>query len=228
MGDDELCCRPACLAQGAVKVGLSFQVQGAGGIVKNQNLSGLHHGPGDGQPLPLAAGQAHSPLRHYGVVTAGGRADKAIRLRCLGRGQDLIFQRAWFAPSDIFSNRNGEQLRLLQRDCHLFPKDLLAVLPYVHAVYQHRSLRHIIKAGNQVDQGSLSAAGGAHDRHRFSLAYGQINMLQYRLRCPGVGKGHIPELDRSLARGMAIRNTVLQLRLAVQQLFKALPGGHAP
>ena len=48
LGDDELCGLRSGRVQCSVQVRLRFQVKGTGGIVENEDLSGLQHGSGNG------------------------------------------------------------------------------------------------------------------------------------------------------------------------------------
>ena len=48
--------------------GLVLDVHGAGGLVEDQDGRVAEHGPGQGDPLPLAAGKRRAALADDGVV----------------------------------------------------------------------------------------------------------------------------------------------------------------
>ena len=47
-------------------------------------------------------------------------------------------------------------------------------LPHVPAVHQHGALGGVVKAGNQVHQGGLAAAGAPDDAHGVPGLYGKV------------------------------------------------------
>ena len=57
---------------------LSGAVDGAGRVVQDQDAGVGQEGPGDGQPLALAAGELHAPLADEGVVAVGEPVDELV------------------------------------------------------------------------------------------------------------------------------------------------------
>jgi hypothetical protein len=57
---------------------LALRIQGAGGFVENQNLRIPQDGPGNGDPLALAAGQLGAPLADDRIVAVGQLSDEIM------------------------------------------------------------------------------------------------------------------------------------------------------
>src|SRR6185369_2451009 len=69
----------------ALDLVLCGAVDGAGGVVQDQNARIREQGPSDGDPLTLATGKGDSALTHYRFVAVGETLDKVMRLSRLGR-----------------------------------------------------------------------------------------------------------------------------------------------
>ena len=67
LGHDELGGAHHLLPQGAAEGGVGLHVQGGKAVVKEEHPGILHQRPGDGQPLPLTAGEVGAPLGHRGI-----------------------------------------------------------------------------------------------------------------------------------------------------------------
>jgi len=71
MGDDD---HRGSAPQGLdafLDVFLGLGIQGAGGLVQNEQAGVLVKFPGQKQPLPLSAGQTHSPVAHNCIKLLG-------------------------------------------------------------------------------------------------------------------------------------------------------------
>ena len=148
----------------------------------------------------LAAGQAHAPLSNYCVVSLRQGGYKFIGL---GYYRSLAYHFAVslaVAPGHIFRNRRTEQLTFLQGYGYFVPETAQPVFTNVHAVNQYGAFRHIIEAGDQVDEGGLATAGRAHDSHGLSGRNGEADVLQYIFIAARVGKGNVTEFDFTLRR----------------------------
>ena len=69
---------------------LDLDVDGAGGVVEHHDGRVDQQGPGDGDPLPLPAGEGVAPLAHHRVVAVGQVGDELVGAGRLGRGLDLV------------------------------------------------------------------------------------------------------------------------------------------
>src|SRR4051794_33551359 len=83
MGDEEA--GAAAAAQALVDAALGRGVEGAGGLVEDEDRGPPHQGAGDLQTLALAAAPVGSPLLHRTVVAPGPRRDVLVDAGVLGR-----------------------------------------------------------------------------------------------------------------------------------------------
>ncbi len=63
-------------AEGVVDGLLDLGVDGAGGVVEDEDPGVVQDGPGQSDALALAAGEGEPPFAHHGVVAAGERLDE--------------------------------------------------------------------------------------------------------------------------------------------------------
>ena len=71
VGDGEGGAPAGQLFQGLLHQALALVVQGAGGLVQNQDGRIFQEHPGDGNALLLPAGELDAPLAHEGVISLG-------------------------------------------------------------------------------------------------------------------------------------------------------------
>ena len=67
--------------QRRLHLGLALGVEGAGGLVEQQDRRVLQERAGDGDPLALAAGEPRAGLADPGVVALGQGQDEVVRPR---------------------------------------------------------------------------------------------------------------------------------------------------
>ena len=131
---------------------------------------------------------------------------------------------------DVLPEGTGEEEDILLDDAHLPPQGGETHLGDVLAVHQNLALGGVIEAGDQVAEGGLSAAGGAHHRHLLPSLHRQVQVAQHRLAVllslPLVGEGDVLESDLPPDRGQSRGAGELPLAVAVQNLQKAGEAGH--
>ena len=69
---------------------LGFGVERAGGLVEDEDRRVAQQRAGDGDPLPLTAGEPGAPLAEHGVEALGELADEPGRVGGLGRRLDPL------------------------------------------------------------------------------------------------------------------------------------------
>src|SRR5262245_43289878 len=104
VGDDHRRAPPHQPPERVEEHGLRLHVEGAGGLVQDEDGSVLEKGSGDGEPLPLAAGEHHAALADGGVVALGQRGDELVRGRLAGGGADLLEARLRTPVGDVLAN----------------------------------------------------------------------------------------------------------------------------
>ena len=75
--------------EGALDRGLGLGVEVGGGLVEDDDRGLLEQQPGDGEPLPLAAGEPVAAVADHGVEAVGESTDQGRDLRGLEGGPDL-------------------------------------------------------------------------------------------------------------------------------------------
>ena len=84
---------------------LNMDVDGAGGVVEQEDGWVDEQRPGDGDPLALAAREGVAPFAHHGVVALGEITDEPVgigRCRC---SDDLISAGIRSAIGDVVGDR---------------------------------------------------------------------------------------------------------------------------
>src|SRR5438309_2095115 len=76
-------------------------VEAAGGLVEQEDGRVAQDGAGDGDALPLAAGQLHAALADAGLVAVGERRDEVVGVGLPRRRDDLLLAGARPAVSDV-------------------------------------------------------------------------------------------------------------------------------
>ena len=90
MGDEQHRAAPVCLHQVAGHLLLGYPIEGAGGLIENQQPRLFEHHAGNGDPLALAATQASPPLAHRAAVASWHGLDELVGTGHLGRQADLL------------------------------------------------------------------------------------------------------------------------------------------
>ena len=94
-------------------------VDAGGGLVQDQDAGVDQDGPGDGEALALAAGEAHPPLADQGVVALRELGDEVVRVRRPRRRLDLLLGRLGAPVADVLARRSVEQEGLLHHHADL-------------------------------------------------------------------------------------------------------------
>ena len=68
------------------------------------------------------------------------------------------------------------------------------------AIEQNATLRGIVKAAEQLDEGAFASPVVSHQGDYLALGNGQVEILQGRMRASGVGEGNSLKADRFLER----------------------------
>ena len=74
-----------------IELCLRFQVERAGAVIEDQNLSPFQEHTGNGDPLALASGETHAPFCNGSIVSLRLLKNEAVRLSCKSRFADLLF-----------------------------------------------------------------------------------------------------------------------------------------
>jgi hypothetical protein len=109
-------------AEQAEKATGSGGVEPGGRLVQDQDGGVAQDRAGDGDPLPLAAGQQPPALADRCLVAAGQGGDELVRIGGLGGGADLRIGRAARPVADVVPDRSGEEQVLLLEQGDVVPE----------------------------------------------------------------------------------------------------------
>ena len=182
------------LAQRDVDRGLQARVDRRGRIVEHEQLRVGDQCPGQGDPLPLPAGQRQALLADHGVIAFRQPPDELVGLRRRGGGEYLLVSRVWPPVADVGADGIGEQEAVLhdQADGGTQglagqPADLVVADPDFPA-------DGVVEAGQQLRDRRLARTGGADDGDRLAGFDVQRQSAQHRLGRP-VAEVHVVEDD---------------------------------
>ena len=196
LGDNQLGGAGDFLPEGLADHGIGVGVHGGGGVVQNQDFRLFQQGPGDAQPLLLAAGDIGAALLDVGIVALREALDEFVGAGQAAGMNQLLIGGLGVAPAQIFLDGAGEQGVLLEHHGHVVPQNLQVIVPDIHAAHLQRAPGDIVQPGNQLHQGGLGGAGGAQNAHGGPGGNVEIHMLQgVQLGLLGVAEGHILKID---------------------------------
>lgn len=156
--------------QGRLHLGLALGIEGAGGLIEQQDRGVLQEGAGDRDTLALAAGEARPGLAHRGVVALGQGQDEVVRRGLLGGGFDLGLAGLGIGIGDVGADRVVEQERLLGDQGDVMAQARQGQAAHVAPVQGDRAGGHVIEARDQVQDGALAAARRADQGHGLAAA----------------------------------------------------------
>ena len=223
--------------QGGAAVGQFFQalahqdlalvVQCTGGLVQNQDGRVLQEHTGNGDALLLAAGQLDAALSDVGVKAVLQGQNEPLGTGQTGRLHDLLAGGTGLAVGNVLGHRAAEQVHVLLHDADVLPQALQGDMADILPVDEDAAVRHLVKAGDQVAQGGLAAAGSAHQRQPLPGVDVQTDIVQHLVVVIRVLKADVLEPDRAGAglQGHGVRG-VLNGHRGVHDLGKALDAGH--
>ena len=196
LGNDDLGGLGDKFAESLADEGVGAGVHRAGGVVQNQNLGLFQQGPGNAQPLLLAAGHVGAALLDVGVILLGELLDELVRLREAAGLFQFLVGGMGIAPAQVLLDRAGEQLVLLQHHGHLVAQGFQVIVPHVHAAHLHGALGGVIQAGDQLDQRGLRGARPSQNAHNLAALDVQVNVREgVAAGLFGVLKVHMVKVD---------------------------------
>ena len=144
----------------------------------------------------------------------------------LGRLHDLLVGGPQLAVGDVVADGAGEEEDVLLYDADVFAQRVAGVLADVPPADLDRAVIQLVEAGQQVAEGGLAAARGAHQGQGFAAADVQVDVPQ-DLGVVVVGEAH--PLKGDVAPGLLVAHGdgagVVSLLGLVHDLAKALEAG---
>lgn len=215
--------RGAARAEG-VESGLDLRlgdvVQRTRRLVEDQQPGVLQEDPGDGDALPLPAGERHAALAHVGVVAVRQRLHEGVE-RCAPCGRlHFRVRRVHVAVGDVVADGAAEEVGVLLHDADVPPQRRPREAADVGPVQRDASFVGLVEAGEQVTERRLAAARRADQRH--GLAGGdRERQVRQDLLSAVVAEADVLEGDGALQVGQLDGARSVLLRLRRQKLLNA-------
>ncbi|CAN5288336.1 hypothetical protein BH24ACT7_BH24ACT7_07850 [soil metagenome] len=207
VGDDHRGAARHHLRQRLLDLGLDHGVHRRGGVVEDQDPRVAQHRPSQGDPLPLTAGQAVTPLPDHGGVSLGESADEVVGAGQPRRRPDLLVRGVGSTKGDVVPHRGREQERLLEHNRHLAPQLVQRDRAHIDPVEPRHSGVDVVEPGDEEGKGGLTGPGRTDQRHRGPARNGQVDPVEHRNR--PVSEPHPGEGD--LARAVGERHRIVGL-----------------
>src|SRR5262245_45577675 len=143
-------------------------IERAGRLVEDENGGVLQQGAGDGETLTLADRERRAALADNSAVSLRQRGDKIVRPTCPCRRFDVRQRRVRSPVSDVFSDREREEERLLQDDANLLAQTGQGNIAQLLTINDDATLGRIEEPWNEADERALARAGGADQGDGFT------------------------------------------------------------
>ena len=164
-------------------------VKGAGGIVQHQNLRRRCQCPGNQDTLPLTAAEVRAP--HYSpVVICILIAFDKFPCHGVSRSPSHLLRPHLSPKGNILLQRIRKDNIILEYHAEQPVKLVLIVSAHIPSVNENMPFVRVIETHQQVDDGSLAAAGGAYNPQGAALFHRKINLLQAFLAFQAVKPCH--------------------------------------
>jgi hypothetical protein len=149
--------------EAALDEGFGFGVEGAGGLVEDEDTGVGQDGAGDGEALALAAGEFDAALADDGVVLLGEAVGELVYAGDPAGVHELLFGGLGAAEEDVLADGAVEEEGLLQDDAQLLTVVAEAEGGQVGVVDEDLATAGGVKAADEGDDGGLAGAGGAYE-----------------------------------------------------------------
>jgi hypothetical protein len=200
VGDDQRRAVLHHLAQRGADLVLLGGVDRRRGVVQDQHPGLCEHRAGDGDALPLPAGEREALLADHGVVALGKRVDEAIGTGESGRVAHGVHVGFGIRERDVLAHRVGEQERVLEHDADRLAQVGEAHVAHVDAVERDPPGIDVVEAGHEAGDGRLPAARRAHQRDGLAAAQDEIQPVEHRRAHVAVAEGDVLEAQLARAR----------------------------
>ena len=180
------------------------RVDGARGLVQDEHRRVGNGHARDGEQLALALRQVGAVSRDRRVVAPRQAADKRIRAGGLSSGAHLLVGRVELAKADVLRNGAAKQVRVLQHNAKRPAQAGLGDMLDVDAVVRDLAVINLVETVDEVGDGRLTGACGAHKRNLLPRLGKQVEIREYA-GARHVGKVHGVEAHVTGKRDQAAR-----------------------
>src|SRR5216684_5735238 len=180
---------------------LALIIESARRLVEDEDARVGNQRTGDGDALPLAAGQAAAALAHDRVVAFGQFEDEVVGARKLCRGDDTLGRQRGIGQRDVVPDRAVEQHVFLKHDADLAAQPGRIDLREIDAIDQHAAALGDIEALGELGERALARPGRADDAEQLARRNGQADVVQDFRAVDPVTEGDMLERDVAADRG---------------------------
>ena len=163
--------------QGLLDGRLGLRVGRGGGFVQHQDGGIGQQRAGDGQALPLAAGQRLAAVQHGGVAL-GQLFDARVDLRGPRRGPDLVEGGLGPRQAQVVQHAGAQQADFLENEGDLPVQGGGVHLAQVHTADADGAAADVGEARQQAGQRRLAGAGLAHQGGQRARRQHQVDAVQ--------------------------------------------------
>ena len=122
-----------------------LRVEVGGRFVQDEDGCVANHCPGNGNPLPLTAGETPALLTDDRIISVGERSDELMRIGSLGRANNHFVGRVGPSVGDVLAHSGIEDQRLLQQDRDVLAQRAHLQVAKIMAIQPDFSLGWVIK-----------------------------------------------------------------------------------
>ena len=165
-------------AKSVEDLALGSGIERGRGFVEDQQLRVAQIGPGQGDLLPLSAGEIHAafkaPSEHLPITQRKPRDDlgrHAFSGCC--RYARKVAAVVDFPHGNVFSGGHFIAHEILENDPDFTVQVLQVVFPKVNSIQQNPARAGIVKTSNQLHDGRLSLTVFPHQRNSFARVAGE-------------------------------------------------------
>ena len=159
-------------------VTLAGRIQRRSCLVQYQHARLMQYHPGDGQALPLPAGQPEPSLTDKGVIPLGHLHDPVVDEGRFGRLDHLVPRSLRSGVEQVLLHSVVEQIAVLGHEADDRRQVHLPDLFDIRAVDRNGAFRNVIEPGHQVGQGCFAGPTGAHERGQLAGRNVQADTIQ--------------------------------------------------
>ena len=198
VGDEQHCLFPCQLPDDGHDVVLALHVDVGGGLVEKVHRAAPQKAPGQGQPLPLPAGEVASPFQQL-----GGKPllppEEGCQVHLFQRLPQLLLGGVRAGQAQVLLHRALEEIALVADVGDVFQQALLRQPGELNPAHRDGAGIAPVPSGEQRRQGGLPAAGLPHQGGK---AAGRT--------CEGDACQHLPAMLVGEAHTLAADGTVLR------------------
>ena len=193
-------------------------------VVEHEDPRPADDRPGQGEALPLSAGQGEALLADAGVE-APGEVEGEAGLGHLEGAQHLRLGGVGLAHEQVLAHRGREQRRLLEGEPDVATEAVDREVAEVVAVEGDAPGGGVVEAGQERDQRGLAGAGGPDDRDHLAGRHVEVDVGEDGALAALVGERHPFEADvaAGLLEGERARS-ILDRGHGVEHLVEAHRG----